>query len=325
MKQILLGSLLIGFGTLFAQYSPPAGQVGSIAIYKDDTRIKAWATEISVIRGPINALDSSAGVASAGLPESAIGPAGTNGVVSLGDGGTATAEFNGTIYNGGGYDFVVFENSFSDDFLELAFVEVSSDGENFTRFPSISLSDTLIQKDAFGLTDCDKLNNLAGSFRALYGTPFDLNDIRDSSNIDLMNIRFIRIRDVIGSLLDPIVSRDSRGTKINDPFPTEFPSCGFDLDAIGAIHIQLNTGVSSYNEHRDLTIRSIYSHDEFQLLVINQSSERQLLKLLNLNGQICHSFQSEANTSISYPLSISKGMYILSSENGQVKTKIIIP
>ena len=60
----------------------------------------------------------------------------------------ATVTFASPIYNGEGPDFAVFENGFDIDdeydptgvlhFLELAFVEVSSDGENFFRFPAVT-------------------------------------------------------------------------------------------------------------------------------------------------------------------------------------------
>ncbi|MFN6048554.1 MAG: T9SS C-terminal target domain-containing protein, partial [Bacteroidota bacterium] len=61
-----------------------------------------------------------------GTAAGAEGPAASNGVVSLGDGGIATLTFDPPITNGDGFDFAVFENTFLDTFLELAFVEVST-------------------------------------------------------------------------------------------------------------------------------------------------------------------------------------------------------
>ena len=58
-------------------------------------------------------------------------------VVSLGDGGSITLTFAHPLSDGTGPDLAVFENAFNDTFLELAFVEVSSDGANFVRFPAI--------------------------------------------------------------------------------------------------------------------------------------------------------------------------------------------
>ena len=54
----------------------------------------------------------------------------------LGDDGSLVLTFPAPIADGAGPDFAVFENAFSTEFLELAFVEVSSDGTNFTRFPA---------------------------------------------------------------------------------------------------------------------------------------------------------------------------------------------
>ena len=42
--------------------------------------------------------------------------------------------------------------------------------------------------------------------------------------------------DVVGAVNGNHIQHDSNGNPINDPYPTAFPSCGFDLDAIGVIH-----------------------------------------------------------------------------------------
>lgn len=218
------------------QFAPAAGQAGSTAIYKDSSIIVGWATGYEITRGymQINLPDS--GLASVGNSSSAIGKAGEGGVVSLGDGGVATLTFSTPITNGVGADFCVFENSFLDTFLEFAFVEVSSDGVNFVRFPAISHTQDTIQTDGFGYTQPEQIHNLAGKYRALYGTPFDLEELIDSANININNITHVRIRDVIGSIDSMYATYDTEGHKINDPFPTPFPSGGFDLDAVGVIH-----------------------------------------------------------------------------------------
>ena len=70
-----------------------------------------------------------------GEPEDATGMAGDGRVVSLGDGGVAILTFDTPLSDGPGPDFAVFENAFLETFLELAFVEVSSDDVNYFRFP----------------------------------------------------------------------------------------------------------------------------------------------------------------------------------------------
>lgn len=202
-----------------------------------DSRILFWASHItSMERGHRQAGRPDSGLVSAGSPEAAMGPATENGVVSLGDGGWICLEFPGLVRNGPGPDFAVFENGFSDSFLELAFAEVSSDGKTFVRFPAVSLTQTTEQTGPFGLLDGSLLRNLAGSYRAGLGTPFDLSDLEGRPGIDLQAIRYIRIRDVVGSLDPALGSPDSRGVLVNDPFPTPFPSGGFDLDAVGVLN-----------------------------------------------------------------------------------------
>lgn len=220
-----------------AQFAPPVGQPGTTAIHKDSSVFVAWATSCEVIRGLQDISNASLGYANAGDSTMATGMPG-NGIVSLGDGGIATLTFANPIVNGTGYDFAVFENGFDDYFLELAFVEVSSNGINFFRFKSVSLSDTVVQIGSFGSLDATKINNLAGKYRAMYGTPFDLEELKNEPGLNVNSITHIRIIDVVGCIQDVYARRDDYGNKINDPWTTPFSSGGFDLDAVGIIHQQ---------------------------------------------------------------------------------------
>lgn len=224
-------------------FPPAAGQPGSTAIHKDHASFKTWASGVQIVRGWVNIADTSvyaggSNKASFGRFSEALGQAeGTSThVVSLGDAGMATLTFDRPILNGPGFDFAVFENSFSDTFLELAFVEVSSDGQRFVRFPAVSLTQTQTQLGTFDPIDPTKLHNLAGKYRQGYGTPFDLSDLADSIGLDLNNVRFVRIIDAVGSISPAHATFDSQGNAVNDPFPTPFNSSGFDLDAVGVIN-----------------------------------------------------------------------------------------
>lgn len=219
-----------------AQFDPPAGQPGSLAIHVSSTSFVAWANSAVVQRGWMQMGVDSLGYVSSGIEAFALGKAGENPVVSLGDGGSATLQFDHSIRNGAGPDFAVFENSFDGSFLELGFVEVSSDGENFFRFPAASLTDTSQQIAGFSYIDAKNLNNLAGKYVMLYGTPFDLQELDSISGLDINSITHVRIVDVVGSILPQFCTRDSEGRMVNDPFPTPFMSSGFDLDAVGVIH-----------------------------------------------------------------------------------------
>ncbi len=217
------------------------GTEGCTAIALDDARIKGWATGCTVVRGSSNLSDPNAADVSYGEESAGVGPASTSTLeaVSLGDGGMATLTFGTPIANGDGFDFAVFENSFDDYFLELAVVEVSSDGEHFVRFPATSLTQTRTQIGGRGRVDATFINNLAGKYRVGYGTPFDLEELRDSTNIDINNITHVRLIDVVGSIDPQYGTYDAFGHIINDPFPTISRSAGFDLEGVCVLNQQL--------------------------------------------------------------------------------------
>ena len=212
------------------------GTEGCTAVKFDDERIKGWATSCTLVLGSSNLSDPEAPVVSYGAAEDAVGPATTStlDVVSLGDGGMATLTFANPIANGDGYDFAVFENPFNDYFLELAFVEVSSDGEHFVRFPATSLTQSHTQITE--RVDPTFIDNLAGKYRVGYGTPFDLDELRDSANIDINHITHVRVIDVVGSIDPQYGTYDAFRHIINDPFPTITHSAGFDLDGVAVMN-----------------------------------------------------------------------------------------
>lgn len=242
MKTGLLAYALFILTTGFAQSYPPAAeQPGSTAVFKDSPQIVGWANGISVERGLVNisnpdAVAGGSNYATAGMPEYAIGYADGN-TVSLGDGGHAIATFSVPVVNGPGFDFAVFENG-STLYLELAFVEVSSDEVHYFRFPSHSETQTQTQLGSFGTPQAQYLNNLAGKYAAQYGTPFDLSDLPDNGLLDKNNITHIKIIDVVGSIDPEYATYDSFGNAVNDSFPTPFASCGFDLQAVAVINRQ---------------------------------------------------------------------------------------
>lgn len=239
MNKLLLLFVLICPLINWAQsYAPAPGISGSTAIYKDSSCFVAWASGIEITRGSLDISTPTLGVASFGDAFNALGVAEGDGtsVVSLGDSGIAIITFSSPITNGLGADFAIFENGFADDYMEFAHVEVSSDGVNFVRFPSHSESPVIVQLDNFMFGDCRMVNNLAGKYRQGYGTPFDLEELLGNPLLDVNSITHVKLTDVIGSISQGIGTTDAHGNLINDPFPTPFESCGFDLDAIGVIH-----------------------------------------------------------------------------------------
>lgn len=256
---LLAGFVIIGSSAVFAgPYPPAAGQPGSTAIYKDDPNIINWAADIVVQRGYVDITNPALGLASYGSLANALGKAQGDlyNVASLGDGGSVTLSFEYPIRNAPGYDFAVFENSFNGTFLELAFVEVSSNGIDFFRFSPVSLTQTESQIHNDGSLEATDLHNLAGKYIAGYGTPFDLDELKDvNSLLDVNYITHVRIIDVVGSIDRRYARYDSLGNIINDPWPTPFETGGFDLDAVGVINEKMlltdfdNDGTVNFSDY----------------------------------------------------------------------------
>lgn len=308
---VYLSPLFFG-GDVLAQYrtgpfAPPVGQSGTKAMNKDSSAFAAWASDCNVRRGPQDSSDLSKGYASAGSPSNASGPADGSSVVSLGDRGSATLEFDVVLQNGPGFDFAVFENSFDDSFLELAFVEVSSNGSDFVRFPAVSLTDTSSQVGSFGSLDATNLYNLAGKYRGGYGTPFDLQELSDSSAVNIDSITHVRIVDAIGCIQDDHATYDSNGRAVNDPWPTAFSSSGFDLDAVGVINTRTNTSVAS---KREKAPRIHYDQAQRAVQVKGLHGER-TVELYDSSGKLCSAWSDQQQERFSLPSAIDQGVHIL--------------
>ena len=241
--------LIAGIFTAQSQFAPVAGLPGSTAIPGDSSIFIEWASGCTVQRGPVNIADTSLGVAGAGVDPDALGPS-DDVTVSLGDGGTAVVTFAHPIYNGDGFDFAVFENGFMTNdsnmaFLELGFVEVSTDGIHFVRFPAVTHVEDTVQFSNDSSMDGGQVYDFAGKYIGRYGTPFDLQELVDSPGIDVNNINYVKIIDVVGSIDSAYATYDHNGHIVNDPWPTPYPSCGFDLDAVGVINAIGITGIEN--------------------------------------------------------------------------------
>lgn len=279
--------LLFVFYTIasFSQsYPPEAGMAGSTAIFKDNPLFVAWAVGISVTRGYVNISNpavtaAGSNFATAGNPDNALGYPNVD-TVSLGDGGFAVVTFNAPIIDGPGFDFAVFENG-GPTYLELAFVEVSSDGVNFFRFPNHSQTQTAMQIGTFGTPSASYLNNLAGKYASEYGTPFDIGELPDNPFLDKQNITHVKIIDVVGSVTPAYASYDSFGNAVNDSFPTPFASCGFDLQAVGVINRSV-LEVDDFEERKALCLYPNPANGYFYL----DADEVVDVTILELSGRV---------------------------------------
>lgn len=219
-----------------------------------------------------------------GNPNSALGQvSGDNfAIVSLGDlhmperaanvaPGSLTLTFDHPIYNGPGADFAAFENGFVSKystgngsvagqmFAEFGFVEVSTDGTNFARFPSQYLNypdasfdgqensrvrlngaDKPLVGTAYLTQDVSNVYNLVGkhanAYSASFGTPFNLDDLVDhplvlGGIVDLDAINYVKIVDIAGDGRQ----LDSMDRPIFDAWVT-WGSGGLDFEALGVIN-----------------------------------------------------------------------------------------
>ncbi|MFM2162572.1 MAG: hypothetical protein RLZZ383_2084 [Pseudomonadota bacterium] len=216
--------------TWATRFPGPAGSPTGRAWAHDDPALVGWAAAV---------VDQTVGADVSAVwldPSRALGPANTatTDITALGEGGTLTVTFADPIADGAGDDFAVFENGFADDFLELAEVEVSSDGVTFARFDTASQVEDAI--GAYGTLDPRALHGFAGTVRVGFGVGFDLERLTFSPAVvaglvDLLAITHVRLIDVPGDGR----RTDAWGRPVYDPWPT-VGSAGFDLDAVGVIH-----------------------------------------------------------------------------------------
>jgi hypothetical protein len=216
---LMLALAALAVGAFAGPYAPAAGVPGSTAVSKDSTALVAWAAGVTAYTPGTECLPQWRDVSKA------LGSA-TNDpyhITCLGNGGSITLNFNGHIVDGPGADFAIFENGVGNGFLELAYVEVSSDGVNFIRLPNASL--TAAPVPSFGTIDPTNIQGLGSKYRQGFGEPFDL------ASVGLTHATHVRLVDVIGDGS----YRDTDNRIIYDPNPT-VQSGGFDLDAIGVMH-----------------------------------------------------------------------------------------
>lgn len=167
-------------------------------------------------------------------PSAALG-ANDGVLVTLGAAGTITVSFAEPIANGPGADLRVYENplvlpEFGGNYVDFGFVEVSSNGTDFARFPAVS--NVPEPTGRFGLVDPALVSGFAGV------NPFDVFDLSallglpevTGGAVDPGAIRYVRIVDVVGDGS----TLDSRGNPIYDPYPSQ-GNTGVDLDAIAAV------------------------------------------------------------------------------------------
>jgi hypothetical protein len=325
--KILLITLLIGKFS-YAQFDPQVLFGSTKAIYRDSSMIKGWATVCNVSRGWQNYSDTSLGKATVGSEY--YGTLKADGsVISLGDSGIAILQFDNPISDKEGPDFCVFENGFtlgnaqSDSHMELAFVEVSSDGIHYVRFPATSYIDTTVQLGNFDGSNATLVDGLAGKYVSGYGTPFDLNIFAALSSINIGKITHVKLIDVVGNKDAQYPARDKNGRKIIDPWPTPFAASGFDLDAVGVINQLYATNVL---EKEEPTI-SVYPNPVKmgENIILNNLNNPAQISLVNKLGEAVF-YSVSNNQKVIETNNFEAGIYVLTvTQNKQtIHQKIVI-
>ncbi len=228
--------LYLGWASSVVEYDPAENPNFTGALYPE-----------TAILGPVTG--DVYDIAALGEPPAADWEAGTA------EPGTITVSFDRAIKNLQGADFTVYENGFAQyDFqnetlselvlAELAYVEVSSNGLDWARFPSDSQTPSKL--GSYAPLDPTNVYNLVGKHvnaytdygNASWGTPFDLSTLEDEQTVidglvDLNAIWYVRIVDIPGNG----DSLDASGDPIYDGYPQLFGALGADIEAIGQINV----------------------------------------------------------------------------------------
>lgn len=324
MKIISIIVLVLLQFTALAQYAPQAGLSGSTAISATSTAIAGWANSCTVQRGYIDIATPTLGRVTGGTEANSINSAdGT--ILCMGDSGVATLTFPAAIYNGEGPDFAVFENGFIDPangamaFLELAFVEVSSDGVNYFRFAASSNTPTNTQIPGSGVyMDASLIHNLAGKYVSQYGTPFDLEELKDKPGLDVNNITHVRLVDVVGAVGDK-GSRDKDNNIINDPYPTNFPTGGFDLDAVAALHMNA-IGISTTENMLQVSVYPNPATDKITITIPEYNNNNYSATITTITGNTILSQPVNTATITISVADYPAGIYYISISNNNGQT-----
>jgi len=253
---LIVALVILAATPVLAQFND-SGQVNN-EYQRTEGLLMNWADDVvDYTRGFQDYAQPELGYVSNGEPTDILGSTGTP--FSLGDGGSITVTFPTTIVNNQGDDFVVFENGFvwQGVFMELGFVEVSSDGIIFSRFPSLCRRET--QPGAWDTSDPALFYNLAGNFEG--GTGFDLDDLMLSGDANVLSgsvqlnaITHVRVVDVVGDISGSGATFDFLGRAVADPYPTASTSSGMDITGIAV----LNIGTVAVKEATWSHVKSLY-------------------------------------------------------------------
>jgi hypothetical protein len=174
-------------------------------------------------------------------------------VLTLGIRGDVTLGFDVDITNGPQADFTVDENVFlvgsNSIFAEYGFIEVSTNGVDFARFPNLGLPSSTVFRSAPGLAGgnpclANVFFNSIDPFDPVVsgGDSFDLAELSADSTVtsgmvDLNLIRFVRLvnASLTGADFDAVAVIQHTGNQVQGQ-----PSCDLYRDAQGFLHLVMS-------------------------------------------------------------------------------------
>jgi hypothetical protein len=136
--------------------------------------------------------------------------------------------------------------------------------------------------------------------------------------LDVNRVTHIKISDVVGCIQPAYATYDSKGTIVNDPWPTPFNTCGFDLDAVGVLHFTYllqDQSVFLYpNPVKDPVTINVLSGTGFEL------------EIHDVSGKTVWKEERIANNSTLYLGSLPAGIYFctFTLENGNTEVRKLI-
>jgi len=217
-------------------------------------------------------------------------------VLTLGTGGDVTLGFDVVITDGPGADFTVYENGFlltgsTSIFAEYGYVEVSSNGVDFARFPNAGLPTSSVWGSAPGLAGgmpclANVVTNSIDPFDPVVsgGDAFDLAELVGDplvlgGQVDLSQVHFVRLvnASTSGADFDAVAVIQHQAAQAFGQ-----PTCDLYRDAQGFLHLV----VSDADGLVDLDVPSW--HVSVNLVPVPLNRLRQFLTIQSLTATELH-------------------------------------
>jgi hypothetical protein len=113
---------------------------------------------------------------------------------------------------------------------------------------------------------------------------------------------------VIGSTDTALGTKDSKGNIINDPWPTNFASSGFDLDAIGVINQGILNGLTSPEKKSCFGFNPI-NHEFWAFEDLND------IQIIGMDGKVIEVIRELKVNETRSLNDLSQGIYIIKTKN----------